>query len=205
MRKSARLRYMTEPNPTGAPGTPPAPAAPAVPPTFTQDHVTAIATQNKDEGRRSALREVSDKLGGLSLDDAAALIEAARKADEANQTQAQRDAAAAATAKADADRLKAEAAADRHAARVERLLTTSGAANVAVATRALDVAVGADEATVTAAIEKLKTDAPGLFGAAPAAPHTAPGAPPQQPPAAKTAEERAAAIAEKRGYVKPAA
>lgn len=202
MRKSARLRYMTDPNPDGTPGTA-TPPAPAVPATFTQDHVTAIATQNKDEGRRSALREVSDKLGGLSLDDAAALIAAAREADEKNQTQAQRDAAAAATAKADADRLKAEAAADRHAARVERLLV--GAVDVEVAARALNVAVGADDATITAAIDALKAKVPGLFGAAPAAPHTAPGAPPQQPPAAKTAEERAAAIAAARGYTKPAA
>lgn len=204
MRKSARLRYMTEPNPAGAPGTPPAPAAPAVPPTFTQDQLTAVAAREKSEGRTAALREVSEQLG-MSVEDAKTLLAAARAADDANKTEAQRALDAANAAKAEAEAAKAEAAADRHVARVERLLTSSGAANVAVATRALDVAVGADEATVTAAIEKLKTDAPGLFGAAPAAPHTAPGAPPQQPPAAKSAAERAAEIAASRGYVKPAA
>jgi hypothetical protein len=206
MLKSARLRYMTAPTegtPGGTPPTTGTPAAAAPATTFTQDQVSAIGAREKSEGRTAALREVSDKLGGLSLDDAAALIEAARKADEANQTQAQRDAAAAATAKADADRLKAEAAADRHAARVERLLT--GAVDVEVASRALDVEVGADDATIKAAIDALKTKVPGLFGAAPAAPHTDPSKPPQQPPAAKTAQERADAVAAARGYAKPTA
>ena len=202
MRKSARLRYMTEPNPAGAPGTPPAPVPPA-PRTFTQDEVTGMMTREKADGRTAATREITEKLGGMSIEDAAALIEAARKADEANQTQAQRDAAAAATAKADADRLKAEAAADRHAARVERLLT--GAVDVEVAARALNVPVGADDATIKAAIDELKTKVPGLFGAAPAAPHTDPSRPPANPPAAKTAQERADAVAAARGYRKPAA
>lgn len=203
MHKSARLRHMTEPSPTGAPSAPPAPAAPAVPATFTQEQLTAVAAREKSEGRTAALREVSDKLGGLSLDDAAALIEAARKADEANQTQAQRDAAAAATAKAEADKDRAAAAADRHAARVERLL--AGAVDVEVAARALTVEVGADDATIKAAIDALKAKVPGLFGAATAAPHTDPTRPPATPPAAKTAQERADAVAESRGYRKPAA
>ncbi|QZN86895.1 hypothetical protein [Cellulomonas sp. C5510] len=200
MRKSARLRYMTDPNPDGTPG-----AQPPAPRTFTQDEVTAMMTREKADGRTAATREITEKLGGISIEDAAALIEAARKADEANQTQAQRDAAAAATAKAEAEQIKAEAAADRHAARVERLLGSAGATNVAIAARALDVAVGADEATVTAAITQLKTDAPGLFGTGTPAPHTAPGAPPAQPPAAKTAQERADEVAARRGYRAPAA
>ena len=200
-RARLRLRYMTDPNPEGTPGsTPPAPPAPR---TFTQDEVTAMMTREKADGRSAATREIADKLG-MSIDDATALLAAAKAADDANKTQAQRDAADAATAKADAEKIKAEAAADRHAARVERLLGTAGAANVAVAARAIDVTVGADESTVTAAIEKLKTDAPGLFGAAPAAPHTDPSKPPATPPAKGTAAERAAAIAESRGYPKPA-
>ncbi len=201
MLRSARLRYMTAPT-EGA--TPPA-GAPAAPPaaTFTQEQVTAIGAREKSEGRNAALREVSDQLG-MSVEDAKTFLAAAKAADDANKTEAQRALDAATTARAEAETARSEAAADRHAARVERLLTTSGAANVAVAARALDVTVGADEAAVSAAIEQLKTDAPGLFGAAPSAPHTDPSRPPATPPAAKTAAEQAAAIAAGRGYAKPA-
>ncbi len=191
MRRSARLRYMTDPNPEGTPGAQP-PAK-----TFTQDDVTAIATRNAEDGRRSALREVTEKLGGLSVDDAAALIDAARKADEANKTEAQRALDAAAADRAAAAKEKEDAAKDRHAARVERLLT--GAVDVQIAARSLDVEVGADEDTIKAEIEKLKAKVPGLFGAAPA-PSTDPGKPPAGAPVGKTAAERAAAIAAQRGY-----
>lgn len=198
-RARLRLRYMTDPNPEGTPGsTPPAPR------TFTQDEVTAMMTREKADGRSAATREIADKLG-MSIDDATSLLAAAKAADDANKTQAQRDAAAAADAKAEAEKAKADALADRHAARVERLLGSAGAANVTVAARAIDVAVGADDATVTAAIDKLKTDAPGLFSAAPTAPHTDPSKPPATPPAKGTAAELAAAIAASRGYTKPAA
>ena len=110
MRKSARLRYMTAPTEGTPGGTPPAGAPAATPPSFTQDQVTSIATQNKDEGRRSALREVTDKLGGLSVEDAAKLIEAARAADEANKTEAQRALDAAAADRAAAAKEKEDAA-----------------------------------------------------------------------------------------------
>ncbi|WP_169165111.1 hypothetical protein [Cellulomonas taurus] len=201
-RARLRLRYMTDPNPEGTPGsTPPAPTPPA---TFTQQQLNDIAASEKAQGRNAALREVSEKLG-MTVEDAAQVLAAAKAADDANKSDAQRDREAAAKEKAEAEAEKAAAAADRHAARVERLLGTAGAANVAVAARAIDVAVGADDATVTAAIEKLKTDAPGLFGAAPTAPHTDPSKPPAAPPAKGTAAERAAAIAASRGYTKPAA
>lgn len=200
MRPNRRLRFMTDPNPDGTPGAPPA-GTPAVK-TFTQEELNAIAAREKDQGRVAALREASEKLGGLSIDDAAKLVEAARAADEANKTEAQRALDAANAEKAEAAKIKADAAADRHAARLERLLGKAGAVDVEIAARALDVALGADEAAVTAAIDALKAKVPGLFGTATPPPDTDPG---KQPPpgggAKTTVADQAAAVAKARGWV----
>ena len=105
---------------------------------------------------------------------------------------------AAAKAKADAEAYLATAAATVHAAKVERALV--GAVNVTVAARALDVAVGADDDAIKAALDKLKADVPGLFSTTAAAP--TPGSDPGNPPAAKdtrlSAREEAKAWAEQR-------
>ena len=199
MRPNRRLRFLIDPNPDGTPGAPPA-GPPAVK-TFTQDEVTAIATREKDQGRVLALREATEKLGGLTIEDAAKLAEAARAADEANKTEAQRELAAAQADKAAAAKEKADAAADRHAARLERLLGKAGAVDVEIAARALDIALGADEAAVTAAIEAFKTKVPGMFATGTTPPNTDPG---HQPPpgggAKSTVTEQAAALAKARGW-----
>lgn len=194
-----RLRYMTQPNPEGTPGvvppvTPPVPA----PRTFTQDEITAIAAREKEQGKVAALREASELLGGMSIADAAELVKAARAADEANKTQAQRDLEAAQATKAAAETDRAAAAADRHAARLERLLGTAGASDVEIAAGALKVDVGADDTTITAAITALKTRVPGLFGTPATVPPSDPGKPPAPGGATPNAWDAGKAEAEKR-------
>jgi hypothetical protein len=189
------FRFLVDPNLDGTPGViPPAPRM------FTQDEVNALAAREKDQGRVAGLREASEKLGGRTIDDAAVLIAAAVAADEANKTEAQRELAAAATAKSAAEQDRAEAAKDRHTARLERILGKAGASDVEIVARALDVAVGADDATVTAAVEALKAKVPGMFVAVVPPPNTDPG---KQPPPAgglASAAAQAADIAKARGW-----
>ena len=199
MRKTPRLRFAETPVNDGTPG--------AAPKTFTQDDVTALAASERDQGKRAGKAAAQDeinaaiKAAGLpDGTDLSAVLEAAKRAtaaDEAAKTQAQRELDAAAKAKADAEALLATAAATVHAAKVERALT--GAVNVGIAARALDVVVGADDDAIKAAVDKLKADVPGLFSTA-AAP--TPGSDPGNPPAAKdtrlSAREEAKAWAEQR-------
>lgn len=202
------------------PPAPPIPAAPTDPraaenadKTFTQEQVTAFLTREKDQGERAgkaavaaALNEklVAAGLTDVDLDTAIALAASARAAEDAQKSEAQRALEAANTAKADAERIRAEATAELHAAKVTSALTSAGAANVAIAARAIDVTPGATPEEIKAAVDKLKTDAPGLF-ATTAAPGSDPGTPPGGKPAGQTAKERAAALAEARGWGKPAA
>ena len=187
MRKTPRLRFIDPPVNDGTPG-----AAPTAK-TFTQDDVTALAAAERDQGKRAGKAAAQDeinaaiKAAGLpDGTDLSAVLEAAKRAtaaDDAAKTQAQRELEAATKAKADAEALLATAAATVHAAKVERALT--GAVNVGIAARALDVPVGADDDAIKAAVDKLRADVPGLFSTTAAAP--TPGSDPGNPPAAKDA------------------
>lgn len=202
MRKTPRIRFIDPPVNDGTPG-----AAPTAK-TFTQDDVTALAAAERDQGKRAGKAAAQDeitaaiKAAGLpDGTDLSAVLEAAKRAtaaDEAAKTQAQRDADVAAKAKADAEALLATAAATVHAAKVERALT--GAVNVGIAARALDVVVGADDDAIKAAVDKLKAEVPGLFSTTAAAP--TPGSDPGNPPGAKdtrlSAREEAKAWAAQR-------
>lgn len=196
-----RLRHLTDPNPDGTPGVVP-PALPAAPRTFTQDDMTALAAKEKGQGRDQAMREASDALGGMSIADAGVLIAAAKAADDANKTEAQRELATATADRAAATADRAAAATDRHQARLERILTTAGAVDVTIAARAVDVAQGADEATILAAVTAFKTTIPAFFTGPAAAPNTDAGKPPASGGAGKSAHDRAAAIAVARGWSK---
>lgn len=202
MRKTPRLRYVETPVDGGTPG-----ATTGAPKTFTQDDVTALAAAERDQGKRAGKAAAQDeinaaiKAAGLADGtDLAAIIEAAKRAtaaDDAAKTQAQRELDAATKAKADAEQLLATAAKTLHDAKVERAL--AGAVNATIAARALDVAVGADDDAIKAAVDKLKADVPGLFSTATA---PAPGSDPGNPPAAKdtrlSAREEAKAWAAQR-------
>ena len=200
MRKTPRLRFAETPVNDGTPG-----AAPTAK-TFTQDDVTALAAAERDQGKRAGKAAAQDeinaaiKAAGLpDGTDLSAVLEAAKRAtaaDEAAKTQAQRDADAAAKAKADAEQLLATAAKTLHDAKVERAL--AGAVNAAIAARALDVAVGADDDAIKAAVDNLKADVPGLFSTTAPAPGSDPGNPPAAKDTRLSAREEAKAWAEQR-------
>lgn len=200
MRKTPRLRFIDPPVNDGTPG-----AAPAAK-TFTQDDVTALAAAERDQGKRAGKAAAQDeinaaiKAAGLpDGTDLSAVLEAAKRAtaaDEAAKTQAQRDADIAAKAKADAEQLLATAAKTLHDAKVERAL--AGAVNATIAARALDVAVGADDDAIKAAVDKLKAEVPGLFSTTAPAPGSDPGNPPAAKDARLSAREEAKAWAEQR-------
>lgn len=105
---------------------------------------------------------------GCTVEEAKQIIADRKSADEAQKTQAQRDADAAAAAKADAERTKAEAATDRHHARLERALGRGGldienATMLRAGLAALDVPLDATDDAVKAAVDALKKDAAQLF------------------------------------------
>lgn len=173
------LRFSQPPEPAGGTPTPPAPAplAPLVtdpPPgsAFSQQDVSRIATAEHEKGERkgkqAAIDEVQQTLG-VSLEEAARLVAAARSAEDAAKTQAQRDAEAAAADRAAAAEALAAARADRHSALVERALTAAGLDEKALgAVTVPGITVESTAEQIAAAVTKLKTDVPSLFG--PAAP-----------------------------------
>lgn len=85
------------------------------------------------------------------------------------------------------DQLRAEAARDRHLAKVERLLSREGVSPTIVDRLAavVDAPVGADDAEIQRAVASLRTEIPGVF----ADTSSIPG---RQPSSANAAKERAA-------------
>lgn len=157
-----RLRFIDAP--------PDPAAAPTEPRTFTQDDLTAIATREREQGKRAgetaAQEAINAAIKAAGLDgDLTAILDAAKRAtaaDEAAKTQAEKDADAAAKIKAEAEELLATAAKTLHDTKVTQAL--AGAVDPVIAARALDVPVGADDATIKAAVDQLKAKVPGLFG-----------------------------------------
>lgn len=183
--------------PPGDPGTPPA----TPPRTFTQEELSSRAAAEKEQGRRAGEAALLQTLGVTDAAEAQRIITAAKEAERNAMTEAQRAQADAQQAAAEAAADRAAAAQERHLAKLERALGTAGAQAPDRAARMLyDVPATADEATLAAAVEKLKTDMPGLFGATPppavdpANPTTPPantppgdpGTPPPPPAAART-------------------
>ncbi len=191
----------------GGGGTPPAPTPPAptpappagdppAPKTFEQAEVERIAAREKDEGRRAALASVTEALG-CTPEEAKAILDEHRAAEDERKSEAQR-----AREKADADSataVEATASAKRaeRDARLAMILLGSGVtievddagAPKGRAARILSLVTAglpadADSATLLAAVEAVKTDMPELFGATPAPgggvkpPSGEPGTPP---------------------------
>ncbi len=143
------------------------------PRTFTQAEVDAMMTREKNQGKAAGIREVSERFG-VSIDEAAQIIQRAKDADEAQKTEAQRARDAADAEKRAAEQEKANAAAERHATRVERALLRHGLAVpeqggdtfIAKAVGLVDAEAGADDDAIKAAVDKLKGTVPALFGTA---------------------------------------
>ncbi|GHJ34339.1 hypothetical protein ACFV4E_22360 [Streptomyces hygroscopicus] len=187
-----------DPDPTAAP--PPAdPPKPGPPPSrvFTQDEVTALAAKEKAQGERAGARAALEKWaadnGFSNVDDAAAFIEEARKAREAQLSEQEKQAQ-----KLEADRKAVEAekanlAAERRTIRLEQTLTRLGAVDstndqgeevpnlqdaMAMLERELRASGDDSPEAVATAAEKIKKRRPELFGVTP--PPT-PGTPPPAP------------------------
>jgi DNA-binding transcriptional MerR regulator len=139
----------------------------------------------KAQAERAAIAKVATDLG-VSVEDAKTIIKERHDADAARLSEAEKSAQAAAKDKADAEKLKAEAAADRHAAKVERALIAAGG-NVKTA-RMIDLQPGATDDEIKTAVEALKTEIPALFTTTGEAPAAGDGQNPNpQPPARGTA------------------
>lgn len=189
------IRLNQPPTQPGGDLTPPVPSPPTHPPAqppaepkvFDQEKVSEIAAREHDRGSREAKRAADqawlDRLGVTSVEEVDALRAAAqaqKEADEKNKSQAQKDLEAAQASRAEAERLLADAKADRHRAALTSALTTAG---MPAATQAYITVPGvtADSSAedISAAIEKMKTEQPTLFGTP--APTPPPGADPKPP------------------------
>lgn len=158
-------------DPAGGPATPPASTPPATPPsntiTLTQDELNRRATQEKQEGKRAAERQIAETLG-VSIEEAKAIVKAQQDKEAESMSEAERKAA-------DADKkLTAAEQKDRSAtlklrqADVKLALAGEGitekaeldlVSNMILPTLADD----ADEAAVQTAVAQLKETMPRLF------------------------------------------
>lgn len=137
--------------------------------TFTQEDMNATAARVETAAKAKAQQELADALG-VSVDEAKQIIADRKAADESRKSEAEKAAEAAKADRAEAERIKGEAATERHHARLERALSKAGldvdnAALLRAGLAAIDVPTDADADAVKAAVDKLKTDAPALFGA----------------------------------------
>ncbi len=147
---------------------------------FTQADLDRVAAEQKARGEREARKAaeeaLKEKLGdGVTLDDLVALHKAASDAEEALKTDAQKDREAAAADRAAAAKEKADAAKELHRAHITAALTAAGAPEAAHAVITVPVEVGATKDEIKAAVEKLKTDLPGLFTGTQTSPSGDPG------------------------------
>ena len=178
---------------TPPPAAPAAPAAPAEPTGLTQAQVDSIVGREKATTEAATKKAIADQLG-VTLDEAAAIIKAAKDRDEAEKSEAQKARDAADKEKGEAESAKSAAAAAKHELDVIRALARAGVpivaidektglassdaeaqkkvdAKLATMAKLVEAEVGADAATIDTAVTALKDTMPELFaGAAPAAP-----------------------------------
>lgn len=144
-----------EPGGEGDEGDEPDPAAGDK--TLTQDQVNKIVSREKAAAERAERKKLSDWLASQKSDQ-----------DKATMDEAQRAKAEADEAKAESEKLRAEARRERLDAKIERKLSAAGVDEKALAraARLVDLDVEASDDDITAEIEQLKTDMPGLFATA---------------------------------------
>jgi len=175
--------------------------------TFSQDDVTRIATREKEEGRRSALKDLMEQLGITDVEEAKTLLANARAAEEAKKTEAEKQAAEMQKATKAAEKAAADAQRERLTARIERHLVRAGIsveddAKLTRLTRLVDVDNDADDDKVKDAVEQLKKDMPEVFGETkpgnkpdPKPPRSSPGGPPSKNGTKSAAESAAELLA----------
>lgn len=144
---------------------------------FTQGDLERHAAKEKRQGRRAATRELMEKFGFDSVEDAEEFIEKARKAsskpsgkdDPDGGSDDGSDAAAAAADRESKAKGREEAAARKETeADVRIALIAAGAptdkTKLAEMARMIDIETGADEDTIDDAVEEYKQRWPQLFG-----------------------------------------
>jgi len=147
--------------PAGDPADPPAGSDEAK---FTQADLDKHIATARSQAKRAAAKELEDQLG-ISASEARAVIAAKNKADQDAMSEADRIKAEAKAAKDEADADRKAARAERFNARLERKLTAAGIPEAALtrAVRLVDLDHEADDEAITAEIETLKGEVPGLF------------------------------------------
>ena len=166
--------------------------------TFTQEDVQAIASREKDQGKRAALDEMQRVLG-VTVEEAKAIIDEAGKRTDADKTEAQRARDAADKERGEAESAKAEAVRERHEAQIERALVKAGVtdeAKISRMARLVEVDTGADAETVKAAVADLRRERPELFTTTAPVPNSDPSG---KPPRQRNNDESAMARGVKRG------
>lgn len=138
--------------------------------TFTQDEVTALlaaeAAKSKRAAAKSAQEDLEKKLEGASLDDLIAAHKAAKEADDAKKSEAERLLEQAQQTQAEAARALAEAKKTAHKAVVDAALITAGLPKEGLSAITLpNLTVESTEDEIKAEVEKLKATLPGLFNA----------------------------------------
>jgi hypothetical protein len=180
--------------------------------TFTpeqQAEVDRIQGRTRAEAARAAKREAAQELAeqlGCTVEEAKAKLDKIADDDKAAMTEAERIRAEAEADKVTAAAERAKAAAERFDAKVERKLLAAGVGKgleadaaekaLARARRALALDAEADDDTIGAEIEALKTEVPSLFAEtaapAPAGSQIVPPRPPAGQAGAKSAVDAGA-------------
>lgn len=139
--------------------------------TFSQEDVNAAAGAARKEGREAAAKSLADELG-VPLDEAKALIKAAREKEDSEKSEAQKAREAADKERAEAEEAKAGAAKKEHELNIREALRDAGVAKERIAKVAtlVEVELGADEAAIKTAVEATKKEFPELFGGTSGAP-----------------------------------
>lgn len=153
-----------DPDPGGGGEDPPDPKGQK---TFSQDDVKRIAVKEKREGREAAERALAEKLG-VPIDDAIRLLKEAKEQEERNKTEAQKGLEKEQKRATEAEAKAAEAEARAFTSDVKLALVLEGVNQQRLehAIKLVDVAPGASEDDLKAAIGKLKEDLPEMFGPA---------------------------------------
>lgn len=137
--------------------------------TFTQAELTSIAAREKNEGKAAAERSIAEQLG-VSIEEAKAIVKAAKDADEAKKSEAEKDREAAAKEKQEAEAERQAAKAEVHEARLERAFAKEGIDledgddKTKRLLRLVTVETGASYEDVLKDVQKIKADFPALFG-----------------------------------------
>lgn len=152
----------------------PAPSPTEPPKTFTQEDMDKHAIRRASEAKRTAVKELADKLG-MSVDEAASRLAKLAEQEEAEKTEVQRAQEAAAAAEARAQAAEQLAATESFEKRVYRKLSAAGVGagmedeaaekQIARARRLLDVTHEATDEEIAGQIAEIKADVPGLFTA----------------------------------------